>query len=116
MTSTFTSRVGGIVSADIAVPEHEREVRFYSRILTTGAKPLWRADLMNNRGMPVDVATAPDALRLARREADHVALVVARPTHAVDPAEAQGLLDRLLPRDRRLAGGLLVVGHVEGVG
>jgi predicted enzyme related to lactoylglutathione lyase len=46
-------RVGGILSADIAVPEHEREVRFYSRVLTTGEKPLWREDLMNNLGMPI---------------------------------------------------------------
>jgi predicted enzyme related to lactoylglutathione lyase len=41
------------MSADIAVPEHERVVRFYSRVLTTGATPLWREDLMNSRGMPV---------------------------------------------------------------
>jgi predicted enzyme related to lactoylglutathione lyase len=42
-----------VLSADIAVPEHEREVRFYSRVLSTGAKPLWREDLMNDRGMPI---------------------------------------------------------------
>lgn len=53
MTHPFVPRVGGIVSADIAVPEHEREVRFYSRVLTTGARPLWRADLMNHAGVPV---------------------------------------------------------------
>lgn len=47
------SRVGGVVSADIAVPEHDREVRFYSRVLTTGETPLWREDLMNNQGAPV---------------------------------------------------------------
>ena len=45
--------MGQVLSADIAVPEHEREVRFYSRVLTTGAEPLWQDDLMNNRGMPV---------------------------------------------------------------
>ena len=44
---------GGILSADIAVPEHEREVRFYSRVLSTGENPLWREDLMNNLGMPI---------------------------------------------------------------
>jgi predicted enzyme related to lactoylglutathione lyase len=49
----FIPRVGGILSADIAVPEHEREVRFYSRILSTGENPLWREDLMNNLGMPI---------------------------------------------------------------
>ena len=41
------------MSADIAVPEHEREVRFYSGVLGTGENPLWREDLMNNRGRPV---------------------------------------------------------------
>lgn len=44
---------GGVLSADIAVPEHEREAAFYASVLTTGAIPLWRADLSNNRGMPV---------------------------------------------------------------
>ncbi len=53
MSDPFVSRVGGILSGDIAVPEHEREVRFYSRVLTTGENPLWREDLMNNRGMPI---------------------------------------------------------------
>lgn len=53
MSKPFVPRVGGILSADIAVPEHEREVQFYSRVLTTGEKPFWREDLMNDRGMPV---------------------------------------------------------------
>ncbi len=53
MSDPFTPRVGGILSADIAVPEHDREVRFYSRVLGTGESPLWREDLMNNRGMPI---------------------------------------------------------------
>jgi hypothetical protein len=53
MSGHFVPRVGGVSSADIAVPEHEREVRFYSRVLSTGENPLWREDLMNNRGMPV---------------------------------------------------------------
>ena len=53
MSDPFVPRVGGILSADIAVPEHEREVRFYSHVLTTGENPLWREDLMNNRGMPI---------------------------------------------------------------
>jgi predicted enzyme related to lactoylglutathione lyase len=53
MSDPLVPRVGGIVSADIAVPEHEREVRFYSRVLTTGENPLWREDLMNNLGMPI---------------------------------------------------------------
>jgi uncharacterized protein len=53
MTDPFFPRVGGILSADIAVPEHERETHFYSRVLSTGENPLWREDLMNNRGMPI---------------------------------------------------------------
>jgi uncharacterized protein len=53
MSEPFFPRVGGVLSADIAVPEHEREVRFYSRVLSTGASPLWREDLMNNLGMPI---------------------------------------------------------------
>lgn len=53
MRSSFAHGIGGILSADVAVPEHEREVRFYASILTTGSAPLWRDDLMNNRGEPV---------------------------------------------------------------
>ena len=53
MSDLFIPRVGGILSADIAVPEHERELRFYSRVLGTGESPLWREDLMNNRGLPI---------------------------------------------------------------
>ena len=53
MSNPFVPRVGGILSADIAVPEHEREMLFYARVLTTGENPLWREDLMNNLGMPI---------------------------------------------------------------
>ncbi len=54
MSEAFVPRVGAVFSADIAVPEHEREVRFYSRVLSTGENPLWREeDLMNNLGMPI---------------------------------------------------------------
>lgn len=54
MSKLFAPRVGAVFSADIAVPEHEREVRFYSRVLSTGEHPLWREDdLMNNLGMPI---------------------------------------------------------------
>ena len=53
MSDLLVPCVGGILSADIAVPEHEREVRFYSRVLSTGENPLWREDLMNNLGMPI---------------------------------------------------------------
>ena len=54
MSGPFAPGVGAVFSADIAVPEHEREVRFYSRVLSTGENPLWREeDLMNNLGMPI---------------------------------------------------------------
>jgi len=53
MRNPFASGVGGVLSADIAVPEHERELSFYSQIRTTGSAPLWRDDLTNNRGTPV---------------------------------------------------------------
>lgn len=53
MSELFAPGVGAVLSADIAVPEHDREVRFYSRVLGTGENPLWREDLMNNLGMPV---------------------------------------------------------------
>jgi predicted enzyme related to lactoylglutathione lyase len=53
MRSPFAPGVGGVLSADIAVSEYERELSFYSQILTTGSAPLWRDDLTNNRGTPV---------------------------------------------------------------
>ncbi len=53
MSDPFLPRAGGTQSADIAVPDHEREVRFYSRVLGTGERPLWREDLMNNLGAPI---------------------------------------------------------------
>lgn len=53
MSNILPLYVGGTVSADIAVPEHDRELRFYSRVLCTGEEPLWREDLANNHGNPV---------------------------------------------------------------
>jgi predicted enzyme related to lactoylglutathione lyase len=53
MRNPFLHGVGGVLSADIAVPNHERELGFYSQILTTGSAPLWRDDLTNNQGTPV---------------------------------------------------------------
>jgi len=53
MRNPFARGVGGVLSADIAVPEYEQELSFYSQILTTGNAPLWRDDLTNNRGTPV---------------------------------------------------------------
>jgi len=53
MRNPFFRGVGGVLSADIAVPDHERELDFYSKVLTTGPAPLWRDDLTNNQGTPV---------------------------------------------------------------
>ena len=53
MNAFLTPSVGGVPSADIAVPEHQRELRFYSRVLGTGKAPLWRDDLLNNMGQPI---------------------------------------------------------------
>ena len=54
MSEPFVPSIGAVLSADIAVPEHEREMRFYSRVLSTGEHPLWREeDLMNNLGIPI---------------------------------------------------------------
>ncbi len=66
MSEPFVPRVGGVLSADIAVPEHARELRFYSRVLGTGEQPLWREDLMNNLGLPI--------IGLGERSADYADL------------------------------------------
>jgi len=66
MRGPFARGVGGVLSADIAVPEHERELGFYSRILTTGSAPLWRHDLRTRRGTPV--------IGLGARSAEYEAL------------------------------------------
>jgi uncharacterized protein len=53
MPEEFSACAGAVCSADIAVPEHEREFRFYTQVLTTGERPLWSDDLLNNLGVPV---------------------------------------------------------------
>lgn len=53
MSNPFSAQVGAVLSADIAVPEHEREMRFYSRVLRTGENPPWREDMMSNLGVPI---------------------------------------------------------------
>lgn len=66
MTNPFVPRVGGVLSADIAVADHANVVRFYRAVLGTGAEPFWQNDLMNNRGVPI--------IGLGERTADHEAL------------------------------------------
>lgn len=53
MYTPFLSRVGGVISADIAVPKHDSVKHFYARILSTGISPLWRDDLTNNLNIPI---------------------------------------------------------------
>src|SRR4029453_9074117 len=61
----------------------------------------------------LDVHRAPDAPGLPWCEADRVPLGVDRPADAVDPAEAQGLINRLRPGDAGLSRALLVEAHQE---
>ena len=63
-----------------------------------------------------DVLGAPDAAGPPRREADRVAVLVEAAAHAVDPTEAQRLVDRFRPRDAGLARALLVEAGEELVG
>ncbi len=88
MSDSFVPVVGGTLSADIAVPEHEREVRFYSRVLSTGESPFWREDLMNSRGMPIIGlgARSPEYADLPLQWMPHiqVADVAASVQHALD--------------------------------
>ena len=53
MQNPFYFGIGGVLSADIAVPNHDQELDFYSRVLTSGSAPLWRDDLTNNQGTPI---------------------------------------------------------------
>ena len=88
MQNPFVHGVGGVLSADIAVPDHEREIAFYSSILTTGDAPLWRDDLMNNFGTPIiglGVRTPEyDSLPLQWMPHFQVADVAASATCAID--------------------------------
>lgn len=82
----FVPGVGAVLSADIAVPDHERELRFYARVLSTGERPLWRAeDLMNNLGVPI--------IGLGARSAEYAHLPLQWMPHiqVVDVAASVGL-------------------------
>jgi uncharacterized protein len=98
MNKPFVPGVGAVFSADIAVPDHEREVHFYARVLGTGDVPLWREDLLNNRGLPI--------IGLGQRGAEYadlplqwmphiqVADVAASVQRAVDLAGSEVMHDR----------------------
>jgi len=67
MSHKFAPRVGAVFSADIAVPEHERVLGFYTKVLTTGETPLWQeAGLLNNLGFPI--------IGLGKREGEYADL------------------------------------------
>jgi predicted enzyme related to lactoylglutathione lyase len=88
MSGPFVPAVGAVFSADIAVPEHQRELRFYSRVLSTGENPLWReSDLMNNLGMPI-VGVGP-------RSAEHAHLPLQWMPH-IQVADVAGSVQRAL--------------------
>ncbi len=87
MSDRFVPRVGGILSADIAVPDHEREMRFYSCVLGTGENPLWREDLMNSRGMPI--------IGLGSRSAEHADLPLQWMPH-IQVADVAASVERAL--------------------
>ena len=53
MQTSFYAGIGGVLSADIAVAEHQRELAFYAAVLTTGNPPLWQSDLLNSLGAPI---------------------------------------------------------------
>lgn len=53
MRGPYFNGVGGVLSADIAVPEHQKVHQFYASVLTTGPTPLWQDDLTNSQGTPV---------------------------------------------------------------
>lgn len=55
-------------------------------------------------GIPPSIRRRPLAVRLPRRELPGVARLVDAPDEAVDPAEAQRFLDRIVVRERRRAG------------
>lgn len=88
MSELFVPKVGAVFSADIAVPEHEREVRFYAHVLSTGDDPLWRADdLMNNQGIPI--------IGLGARSGDYAELPLQWMPH-IQVADVAGSVERAL--------------------
>jgi uncharacterized protein len=101
MADPFVPRVGGILSADIAVPQHEHEMHFYSRVLSTGEHPLWREDLLNNRGMPI--------IGLGARSAEYADLPLQWMPH-IQVADVAASVERALD----LSGSELMHGKDDG--
>ena len=99
MNQPFFTGPGGVLSADIAVPEHARELAFYASVLTTGSKPLWQDDLMNSEGTPIiglgERIPAYEALPLQWMPHIQVADVAASAASAID----QGAQELMHGRD-----------------
>ncbi len=102
MASPGVSGVGGVLSADIAVPQHERELRFYSSVLTTGDSPLWRKDLMNREGHPI--------IGLGERNPDYADLPLQWMPH-IQVADIAASAERAVGR-----GGRELMHHKDGLG
>jgi predicted enzyme related to lactoylglutathione lyase len=62
-------------------------VHFYSRVLSTGETPLWRENLMNNRGVPI--------IGLGARSADHADLPLQWMPH-IQVADVAASVERAL--------------------
>ena len=94
MSETFVPGVGAVFSADIAVPDHAREVRFYSRVLCTGEQPLWReGDLLNSLGLPI--------IGLGARSAEHADLPLQWMPH-IQVADVAASVERALASGGRV--------------
>src|SRR5690606_24125663 len=68
---------------------------------------------LGERCDPGHVHRTPDAGRLPRGEPDAVRLFTQASTDAVDPAEAERLVDRFGPGDARSSGAFLVIADQE---
>jgi predicted enzyme related to lactoylglutathione lyase len=64
----FKTGIGRVLSADIAVPAYEQVKQFYVEVLTTGKRPLWHHNLLNNHHTPI--------IGLGKRTPAHEALPV----------------------------------------
>src|SRR5262245_3357476 len=80
---------------------------FFSTLVGFEARGLHQPPLDQHLGA-LEVDAAPDAARLARREANGVAEFINAFPDAIDPAEAKGFIDRLGPGHAGLARAYLV--------
>ncbi len=99
MSNPFKPSVGVTMSADIAVPKHDKVVQFYAHVLSTGEQPLWQQDLMNNFGMPIIGigAQSPEYAELPLQWMPHIQ--VANVDQSVTQAVALGGSELMLGKD-----------------